>query len=345
LLKNTTRGSRKALGDITNRGSSTSQRGKKSESKTEFSLIEQYEAPYELPAPSDAQLQKEQEACDHYQRDIDNIDERDSNNPLSATEYVNDMYHNFTQLEKQYQVTDSYMHKRSSQVNPRMRTELIDWVANVHLRFRLSPETLYLAVSIVDRYLNEQASSLSRSNMRLMGAAAILIASKYEEIYPPEVQDLIHLTERAYTKPQVLEMEAGILEVLNYDITIPTAHTFLCRFLKAGHADRKMVQLSCYLCERMLQESTMLQHLPSLVAAASVFVTRTSLRRYPWSPTLVRYTGYSEQEVFEVAREVVDLIEGASPMVNNTIARKYSANKYGQVAKLPLECGLDEEEN
>lgn len=253
------------------------------------------------------------------------------------------MYYNFSQLEREYQVTDSYLHKRSSHINERMRTELVDWMANVHLRFRLSPETLYLSVNLFDRFMNENHASISRSNMRLVGAACILIGSKYEEIYPPEVQDLIHLTEQRYTKTQVLETENEILLALNFDITIPTAHTFLCRYLKAGHADRKMVQLSCYLCERMLQESSMLRHLPSLVAAASVFVTRTSLRRYPWSPTLVRYTGYSEQEVFEVAQELVELIETAPPMINNTVMRKYSANKYGQVAKIALECGLDED--
>jgi len=79
---------------------------------------------------------------------------------------------------------------------------------------------------------------VKKSRLRLVGVACILIASKYEEIYPPEIRDLIHLTERAYLKHDVLEMENDILQTLNFDITIPTAHTFLCRFLKAAHADR-----------------------------------------------------------------------------------------------------------
>jgi len=111
--------------------------------------------------------------------------------------------------------------------------------------------------------------------------------------------------------------------------------------------------MSCFVCERMLQEGRMLSHLPSLVAAAAVFVTRTTLNRYPWSPTLVRYTKYSEGEVREVAREVVELASTPSTSSKilkknssacNTVVKKYSSSKYGQVATVPLDAGEEGEE-
>jgi len=65
---------------------------------------------------------------------------------------------------------------------------LIDWLVEVHAKFKLRTETLYLTVNIIDRFLQER--SLSRSKLQLLGCTGMLLASKYEEIYAPEVRDL-----------------------------------------------------------------------------------------------------------------------------------------------------------
>lgn len=65
-----------------------------------------------------------------------------------------------------------------------------------------------------------------------MGVSAMLIACKYEEIYPPELKDFVYITDRAYTKEDVLQMEFQILSVLQFDLTFPTALRFLERFTK-----------------------------------------------------------------------------------------------------------------
>ena len=117
------------------------------------------------------------------------------------------------------------------------------------------------------------------------------MAAKYEEIYAPELKELVYITDRAYSKEEIIGMEADIVVALQYNCTVPTAHTFLCRFLKAAHADRTMVQLACYLAERSLQEVASLQYLPSTIAATAILLARKSLKRHPWSPTLLKYTG------------------------------------------------------
>ena len=66
------------------------------------------------------------------------------------------------------------------------------------------------------------------------------LAAKYEEIYPPELRDLVYLTDEAYTKQEILQVETDIIVTLDYKCTVPTAHSFLCRYLKAAHADRTM---------------------------------------------------------------------------------------------------------
>lgn len=40
-------------------------------------------------------------------------------------------------------------------INEKMRGILVDWIIEVHLRFHLMPETLYLTINIIDRYLEK----------------------------------------------------------------------------------------------------------------------------------------------------------------------------------------------
>ena len=78
-------------------------------------------------------------------------------------------------------------------VNEKMRAILIDWLCEVHLKFKLVPETMYLTVNIIDRYL--RTTVVERSNLQLVGVSALLLASKVEEIYPPELKDLVYITD------------------------------------------------------------------------------------------------------------------------------------------------------
>ena len=196
------------------------------------------------------------------------------------------------------------------------------------------PETLYLTVHIIDRYL--ELKQVRRSRLQLVGVGALLCAAKYEEIYPPELKDLVYITDNAYNNKEIVEMESHILDTLQYNMTVPTIHTFLCRQLKAAHADRAMVQLACYLAERCMQEYSMVKFLPSVIAATSVLIARKSLKRHPWSPTLVQYTKYDECDLMECANEMKAFIPDAGNAQQLAVYRKYAQPKFGSVSRLPL---------
>ena len=135
-----------------------------------------------------------------YSAPPDDIDERDSDDPLCATSYVQDMYEHFRSKEVSTSVRPVYMEDQRY-INERMRSILVDWLVEVHLKFKLVPETLYLTVNIIDRYLAK--TEVSRPKLQLVGVTALLIASKYEEIYPPELRDLVYICDRAYSKLEV----------------------------------------------------------------------------------------------------------------------------------------------
>jgi hypothetical protein len=147
-----------------------------------------------------------------YSGPADDIDERDSDDPLCATSYVQDMYEHFRSKETSTSVRPLYMEDQQY-INERMRSILVDWLVEVHLKFKLVPETLYLTVNLIDRYLAK--TEVSRPKLQLVGVTALLIASKYEEIYPPELRDLVYICDRAYSK---LEVRSFVLFVYTHII-------------------------------------------------------------------------------------------------------------------------------
>lgn len=269
----------------------------------------------------------------YMQRPSDNIDARDAGNPLLVTEYVDPMYEHFREMEKTFLVDARYM-TTQQHINDKMRAILVDWLVEVHMKFKMVPETLYTTINFIDRFL--AIKEVRRSRLQLSGVACLLLASKYEEIYPPELKELVYITDRAYNKEEILQMELEVVGTLNYNCTIPTAHTFLCRYLKAAHADRTMVQLACYLAERSLQEITSLQFLPSTIAATSILIARKTLKRHPWSPTLLKYTGLDECDLQACVDDMKKFLDNNESSQQQAVYRKYSGPKFGAVAKLDL---------
>ena len=172
-----------------------------------------------------------------YSGPADDIDERDSDDPLCATSYVQDMYEHFRSKEMSTSVRPLYMEDQQY-INERMRSILVDWLVEVHLKFKLVPETLYLTVNLIDRYLAK--TEVSRPKLQLVGVTALLIASKYEEIYPPELRDLVYICDRAYSK---LEVRSFVLSVYTSFVTCIhlsiLTHTYICFLFLLYHPDSR----------------------------------------------------------------------------------------------------------
>lgn len=157
-------------------------------------------------------------------------------------------------------------------INCKMRAILVDWIVEVHLKFKLADPTLYLTCHIIDRFC--MLENVHRSKLQLVGVTALLIACKYEEIYPTEVRDCVYITDHAYTREEVLEMEQTILRRLKFEISVPTQWTFFVRFLKVARATDRQRQRAQYYLERCLQEHDGLSFRPSMLAAAAIFLAR-----------------------------------------------------------------------
>ena len=106
--------------------------------------------------------------------------------------------------------------EKQTKLNEKRRSKLINWLIQINYNFKLLPETLFITVNIIDRYFS--LNHIAKWEVQLVGVAAMLIATKYEEIYPPLLADFVHLTDGNYTAEEILETEKSILFDLDFDI-------------------------------------------------------------------------------------------------------------------------------
>eukprot|EP01122_Echinamoeba_exundans_P010190 TRINITY_DN3753_c0_g1_i1.p1 TRINITY_DN3753_c0_g1~~TRINITY_DN3753_c0_g1_i1.p1 ORF type:complete len:423 (-),score=100.32 TRINITY_DN3753_c0_g1_i1:109-1230(-) len=266
----------------------------------------------------------------------EDIDAADINDPQSVVEYVEEIYEYCRGREIKYAIPQDYMSKQLD-INEKMRAILIDWMLEVHLKFKLLPETMFLSVNIIDRFLTLKC--VAREQLQLVGVTAMFIASKYEEIYPPECNDFVYISAQAYTKEQILSMEQCILNTLGFNLTAPTSLHFLRRFSKAARSDYRIHTLSKFLIETALVDMRMsTKYLPSMIAASAVYLARvmTNTPQPIWNSTLEHYTKYKESQLVNCVRDLNDTLRRTHEGTLQAVVRKYSIRKFGEVAKIPM---------
>ncbi|PIN19653.1 Cyclin B [Handroanthus impetiginosus] len=263
---------------------------------------------------------------------IVDIDASDVDNDLAVVEYVEEMYMFYKSVENENWAHD-YMDSQP-EINEKMRAILIDWLIQVHHKFELSPETLYLTIYIVDRYL---ASKMTlRRELQLLGMSSMLIASKYEEIWAPEVNELVCISDRTYTNEKVLVMEKRILGQLEWNLTVPTPYVFLVRFIKASMTGSDVENMVYFLAELGMMNYATLRYSPSMIAASAVYAARCTLNKAPlWTETLKVHTGFSESQLMDCAKLLVSFHSMAPDNKLRGIYRKYSTSEREAVALLP----------
>jgi cyclin B len=264
---------------------------------------------------------------------LPDIDLYDHDNPLCVTQYVNDIYQYWYKVEPETQVSETYMLIQGD-INSKMRAILIDWLVEVHLKFKLMPETLFLTTNLIDRFL--ELKTVTRKNLQLVGVTAMLVASKYEEIWAPEVRDFVYISDRAYTRQQILEMEKQMLNALGFHLTVPTPYQFMNRFFKAAGGDRKFQLYASYAVECALPDYNMLQYPGSTLAAAGVYIAMRGLRTGSWNHVMEAHTRLSEAEVYPCACDMAELMRKAPTASLTAVYKKYSSEKFMKIASLPV---------
>jgi hypothetical protein len=202
-----------------------------------------------------------------------------------------------------------------------MRATLVDWLMQVHMRYHMMPETLWIAINIVDRFLSARVVSLAK--LQLVGVTAMFVAAKYEEILAPSVDEFVFMTESGYTREEILKGERIILSTLNFNVSsYCSPYSWVRRISKADDYDIQTRTLAKFLMELTLFDHRFLRAKPSLIAATAMFLSKKMLGGQ-WNESFVYYSNFIEEQ----------LVPGASllleKLIDDTFLDCFVCKKYG----------------
>ncbi|XP_035506215.2 cyclin-A2 [Scophthalmus maximus] len=247
-------------------------------------------------------------------------------------EYAAEIHTYLREMEVKTRPKAGYMKKQPDITNS-MRAILVDWLVEVGEEYKLQNETLYLAVNYIDRFLSSM--SVLRGKLQLVGTAAMLLASKFEEIYPPEVAEFVYITDDTYTKKQVLRMEHLVLKVLSFDLAAPTINQFLTQYFLHQSVSKQVESLAMYLGELSLVDSDpFLKYLPSQTAAAAYALANSTVTGGSWPKSLTEMTGYSMEDLMPCVDDLHRTYLGAAQHAQQSVQEKYKGSKYHTVSSI-----------
>ena len=186
-------------------------------------------------------------------------------------DYINELYSNLLDEEKTLNSKPKYGYmKYQTDINEKMRAILIDWIIVVHDKFHLKSQTLYQTIWLIDTYLS--IKYIKRSDFQLLGLGCLYIASKFQEIYYPQLKDCVEETDGAYTKEDLLRIEKDILKTTNYNLLPPLQEDFYNIISKYFGFNEKQYYFGKYFMENSLIDYNMIKYSPSVIAVSCSYI-------------------------------------------------------------------------
>jgi len=268
---------------------------------------------------------------------IDDIDTENMKDPYQCALYSHYIFNYYKQREVKFVLAD-YLQWQTD-LTPHMRGILVDWLVEVQENFELNHETLYLAIKLVDLYLNKNMTSKDR--LQLVGATALFIACKFDERCPPILDDFLYICDDAYRREELIAMEQKILRSIDFDLGIPLSYRFLRRYAKCARSSILTLTLARYILETSQMDYSFVQMVDSYRSAACLLLAMKMDGSGSWSRSMVYYTGYTEEELLPLVRQLNTMVAAQPTSKLTTIRVKYSHKVFHEVAKIPSVVNLD----
>ncbi|KAG5637176.1 hypothetical protein H0H81_005475 [Sphagnurus paluster] len=296
-----------------------------SEAPEDAVVAEEFEAEQDATARLYAEIDAyaEEQEADPEGSQWDDLDADDADDPLMVSEYVNEIFGYLKQIELTTMPNPNYMESQK-ELAWKMRGILTDWLIQVHVRFRLLPETLFLCVNIIDRFLSARVVSLAK--LQLVGVTCMFIAAKFEEIVAPSVTHFLMCADASYTESEILQAERYVLKTLDWNLSYPNPVHYLRRVSKADEYNVKVRTLAKYLLEIGCLEWRLIAAPPSLMAGASIWLARLALGMEVWTPNLAHYSSYPESSLVPTANLMLNYI--LKPIRHDSFHKKYAGKRY-----------------
>jgi len=209
------------------------------------------------------------------------------------------------------------------------RAATVDWLVSVQTKYHLKTETLFLAVSILDRFL--AAKRVQRGDLQLVACTAVFIAAKFEEVQPPEIRDFVFITDQSCRKDAILTMEVAMLSALEFCLCRPTAAHYLERYQRECHRSEEHGALLQYFLELALLDFRMTRFSPSTLGDAASLLSSRLLKI-----DQVGEYEHAGQVVQSCMREMLATIQEIDQSPLQAVRQKFSRPEYHGVAAMPF---------
>lgn len=264
-------------------------------------------------------------------------DEDAKNDPQMVAEYLVEIFNYLRELENKNVVEKDFL--KVHKTTPKMRAVLINWLVDVHQKFKLCLETLHFCVSLVDRFL-QLDKTVGPESLQLIGASALLVACKYEEVYVPNIQCFTYVCDNNFNKADVLKMEGTILKKLDFNLGKPASIHFLRRYSKLAKVNNEHHNLGKYILELVLLEYNFAHVKPSLIAAAACCLSIAVIDgiknvKSIWSDVLNKYSTYSYDDIRGIIYEMAALLDKSPNMKYQAVRLKYSSANFLNISLNP----------
>lgn len=241
-----------------------------------------------------------------------------------VAEYSVEIFEYMSKCECRTMANPNYMDFQG-EIRWHMRATLVDWLMQVHMRYHMMPETLWIAINVVDRFLSARVVSLAK--LQLVGVTAMFIAAKYEEILAPSVEEFVFMTENGYTRDEILKGERIILSTLDFNISgYCSPYSWVRRISKADDYDIQTRTLAKFLMELTLFDHRFLRAKPSLIAAVAMYLSKKMLGG-TWNEAFVYYSRLVEEQLIPGANLLLERLVDDS-FLDCFVCKKYGNRKF-----------------
>ena len=257
---------------------------------------------------------------------------------LLLDDYGEDIFNHIRKNEKinifNYSSKDLFKLQDKKYFNEKNRSIIFNWLVRNNHKWRLKDDTLFMAMNIMDRFISKY--KIANSEFQLVAIASYLIASKYEDIYPPYVDELSQICNFSYTIDDILKKEYEILVGLDFDILYNSSYKYLTFLHSIADKDNsKLFYISQFMLELSLENLDILQFSQSKRALSALLVAKKILQiKKSWNE-LRLYYDYDENEIKIVQKKMIELLKKAlNSKTKNSIFEKFESSRYKSVASM-----------
>ena len=257
----------------------------------------------------------------------------DSNSPENAIDYEQIVYNHMCMSELSSLPTPRVI---QTEITPHDRAMLVDWLCRLHYKCRLTTPAFFRCVGIIDRAL--LLVNVRQSELKLIGCAAMLIATKIEGRRKLLICHAIELAENAFSRDDLVNAEAQLLNLLNYRCDFPTSFMFLSHLFRMNEKTFKLVLFARYIIEVCASSIEFINVRPSAVACSAILLTRIINNLEPWPEEFAQYTLYDYNDLIGYARIIHSILIDKNREEIAFMRRKYGSQQFMCVANISLPC-------